>query len=118
MCEHELLFTDSIQTFVHGAGPYVSWENVYTNDPIHSLPVTLTPAQQALVLGGEAVLFGEFADATNVDPQASLEWNAVMTFSLLLSVCVSPWLRARPPRALQARALLTIIQPRSIAMSA
>jgi hypothetical protein len=30
---------------------------------------TLTPAEAALVIGGEAVLFGEYADETNVDPQ-------------------------------------------------
>jgi hypothetical protein len=51
--------------------PYVSWENMYSNDPIYSLGTTLTPAQAALVLGGEAVLFGEFADATDVDPQVT-----------------------------------------------
>ena len=71
-------------------GPYVSWEDVYTNDPIHSLPVTLTPAQQALVLGGEAVLFGEFADATNVDPQVCLLLvlkNTVLCLIMLAQEC-------------------------------
>jgi len=57
---------------------YQSWQNVYGNDPVHSAGSTLTPAQAALVLGGEAVLFGEYADATNVDPQVWPRTAAVM----------------------------------------
>lgn len=55
---------------------------MYSNDPIHSLGTTLTPAQAALVMGGEAVLFGEFADATDVDPQVRLPYIAFPCASL------------------------------------
>jgi len=48
---------------------YQSWQNMYLNDPVYSIGTPLSPAEVKLVLGGEAVLFGEYADATDVDPQ-------------------------------------------------
>lgn len=42
-----------------------TWINFFLNDPL--LNTTLTPAQQELVLGGEASQWGEQVDATNID---------------------------------------------------
>lgn len=45
---------------------YSSWQTVYNNEPITGNP---TPAQEALVLGGEAALWSEFANDANVGAQ-------------------------------------------------
>lgn len=54
---------------------YASFETVYGNEPFANS--SLTPAQEALVLGGEAAMWTEFADDTNVDPQVWPRLSAV-----------------------------------------
>jgi len=42
------------------------WQNMYSNEPDDG---TLTPSQLALVLGGEACMWGERVDGTNIVPR-------------------------------------------------
>ena len=46
---------------------YIPWQAVYQNEPTAN--TSLTEKEEERILGGEAVLFGEYADHTNVDPQ-------------------------------------------------
>jgi hexosaminidase len=45
---------------------FKSWEQVYANEPFEG--ASLTPAQEALVLGGEVAMWDEYGDAQNVLP--------------------------------------------------
>lgn len=47
--------------------PYKTWQKIYTFDPYNG---TTTAEQRALVLGGEALLWTEQSDSTNLDAQA------------------------------------------------
>lgn len=48
---------------------YISWQNVYMNEPFANL--SLTAAEKALVLGGEAALWAGYTDHTNFDQQVA-----------------------------------------------
>lgn len=46
---------------------YISWQNVYTNEPFANMTVGPTAAKN--LLGGEATMWAEYADATNLEAQ-------------------------------------------------
>ena len=43
-----------------------SWQDMYQNEPFDG---TLTPSQEAFILGGEACMWGEMVDDTNITPR-------------------------------------------------
>ena len=63
----------------YGNGLLVLWPTVYALDPLNgTAEFGLTEAQQALVIGGEASLWGEEIDASNLQQRA---WPRGCAFS-------------------------------------
>ena len=55
----------------YGNGELVLWNAVYALDPLNgTAEFGLTPAQEKLVIGGEASLWGEEIDASNLQQRA------------------------------------------------